>query len=491
MTGMDACANKQEEQEEQEDWIQNMKGFASTFEDEGILGIAQFTLVQTTNIATSIASSTTMAVWHVVTGASTNAGQLLTGNLLSDSSDRKQFADEADENLDCPRCGDDATPFVLRIAMDMLGALPLLNFGNADKNMNHSQRAMERKLIKADVESCSSSLFYDADSCDESIYYDAPNTIHTDATSSFTSPSPTEESCNDDVNDQPVPTSIVFRESPTFYIDMTNMISEFDHAEIPLAKSPVDNANLYAICGGDEGLDSFHSMLDVLVNRSLKIATVDGLTATTVDQEFHWKVDGHTNKILQRHSIHRHEEWSKMLESEVLKWTSSIRSHDSNSDTPMLRTQGVIDMTPSNLKDLLLDCKRVRLFNKHSLGKEDLCTFPNVESGEAKIVKHEIRIPVVGGTIQSLFLTHSRCIENGGFIIISQSVKRQFNDTISSPFYSISILRPVPNSDKTELTNITQISSMPIPKFLMQKVGFMGADDLFKNLRALCKQTGV
>ena len=150
-----------------------------------------------------------------------------------------------------------------------------------------------------------------------------------------------------------------------------------------------------------------------------------------------------------------------------------------------VRTQGVIDMAPLDLKELLLDCGRVHLFNKHSMGKKDICTFPRLRTGEAKIVKNVMKVPIVGGTVQTLSLTHSRSIENGGFIIVSQSVKEQPGETISNPFCSISILRPVPNSDKTELTNVAQTSSVPIPNFLMRKVGFLGAIDFFKNLRGL------
>ena len=115
------------------------------------------------------------------------------------------------------------------------------------------------------------------------------------------------------------------------------------------------------------------------------------------------------------------------------------------------------------------DFKRVHLYNKNSVKKEDLVHFSGVS--ETKIVKNTLKIPFVGGTIDTVSLTHSRRIENG-LIIVSQSV----NNTPTkpdNPFYSISILRPIPNSGKTELTNIVHSNSMPIPKFLIRKVAFM------------------
>eukprot|EP01083_Nonionella_stella_P077236 210789_1 len=185
---------------------------------------------------------------------------------------------------------------------------------------------------------------------------------------------------------------------------------------------------------------------------------MDGSSSTS-SAELHWIPEHHTKKILKSHSKYLTGEWTEMLECEVLKWTGS------SSNMPMLKTQGVIDMKPSDLKELLLDCDRVHFFNKNSIGKEDVRTFSNLQTGEAKIVKNVVKIPVIGGTIRTFSLTHSRSIANGGFIIVSQSVKEQLQETISNPFYSVSILRPVPNSDKTELTNVAQTSSIPIPKF--------------------------
>mmetsp|Transcript_12360 Transcript_12360/g.22373 ORF Transcript_12360/g.22373 Transcript_12360/m.22373 type:complete len:236 (-) Transcript_12360:54-761(-) len=233
-------------------------------------------------------------------------------------------------------------------------------------------------------------------------------------------------------------------------------------------------------------MEPLHHILEVMVERSLSIAMMDS-SSSSIGEGLCWTPDEQTRIILQRHLNDDIEVWKKILEGKVLKWTSSLRNHNSKSDIPMLKTQGVINMKPLDLKELLLDCDRVRLFNKNSMGKEDVCTFPHPPPGETKIVKNVLKIPIVGGTIQTLSLTHSRGIEDGGFAIVSQSVKEeQSSEIMSNQFYSISILRPVPNSDKTELTNIAQTSSLPIPKFLMRKVGFMGAVDFFKNLRELC-----
>jgi len=205
-----------------------------------------------------------------------------------------------------------------------------------------------------------------------------------------------------------------------------------------------------------------------MLDKSLRIANDS--------KDLCWRPDNSTKEILQCYSHNHTEECNETLESNVLKWTSGN----------MLKTLGIVDIPPLDLIDLLLDCDRVNLLNKYSVGKEDVCTFAGVQTCEAKIVKNDMKIPVVGGTLQTLCITHSRHIENDNcgdsYIIVTQS---ELKDALPNPLYSISVLRPVLNSDKTELTNIAQLASMNIPKFLKHKVVSMGATDFFNNLRSL------
>ena len=176
-------------------------------------------------------------------------------------------------------------------------------------------------------------------------------------------------------------------------------------------------------------------------------------------------------------------QWMQLLEQQVLKWTS----HGDNT-TPMLKTRGIINMTPTQLNSLLLDCARVQEYNKCSLGKKDLCSFNNsLRGGETKIVEHVMKIPIVGGKVETLSLTHSRPIldDSNGFLIVSRSVKKELNETIGNPCFSISSIRSIPGSEKTELTTLTSIS-LPVPNFLIHRVAFYGADDFFGNLRKIC-----
>lgn len=106
-----------------------------------------------------------------------------------------------------------------------------------------------------------------------------------------------------------------------------------------------------------------------------------------------------------------------------------------------------------------------------------------------------MQIPLVGGKVETLSLTHSRSLQSfsdgsvesdEGFVIVSRSVKKELNDAVDNPCFSVSKLRSIAGKDKTELTTLTSISSLPIPQFLMHRVAFYGADDFFGNLRKIC-----
>jgi hypothetical protein len=450
--------------------VNKIFSFAAALENEGVLGIAQATVAQTSHFAVSIASAATSTTFNVISEASTNAGQLLMGNFTNDDDVKHAVGSECDEhNHNHGKCDEETTPFILKIALDitdiMLGAISpmLVKYKNYKRENAQRYSSMEHKLIEAnDDDTRTLSKFYDA--CDESEYFDANSSTDTISTDSVSGSSPLEEShCK--FLAQAVPENIILQRSLTYYLDISDLMMEVDDSLTPLLL----DGKFFAINDGDERV--LQHVLDTMTDKSLRIANDS--------KHLRWRPDNSTKEILQRCSHNHTEERNETLEGNVLKWTSGN----------MLKTLGIVDIPPLDLMDLLLDCDRVNLFNKYSVGKEDVCTFAGVQTGEAKIVKNDMKIPVVGGTLQTLCITHSRLIENDNcgdsYIIVTQSVKNELKDALPNPLYSISVLRPVLNSDKTELTNISQIASMNIPKFLKHKVAFMGATDFFNNLRSL------
>jgi hypothetical protein len=373
----------------------------------------------------------------------------------------------------------------------------------------------------------------------DSIYFDAEESIPSLDSSTDSQDGSTLASSTDD--NSPIPLDVLARmdeeeKDAKFYLNVSGIISSgvrgfYDSFLLGAEDNTIVNGKYFTLRSNNSSmtnnyngpyLTSLNCMLDELVKNSLLTASIvngDG------SDDPSWKPEDQTKKFLNRHRRHScsnnnnnshsgtsllmsftaedNTEWENILKSEVLKWTRS----DPNSSGPMLRTQGIIDMSPTNLKDLLLDCDRVSLYNKNMVEKENITTLDGIVNGEARIIRSVMKFPFVGTTMTTLSLTHARSLLDdnnndvdgigGGYIIVSQSVGEDSSSSSSgnnnssmessNPYYSISIIQPViSNPNMTMLINVAQTSNVPIPKFLVHKVAFMSAVDFFKNLRALC-----
>jgi hypothetical protein len=372
--------------------------------------------------------------------------------------------------------------------------------------------------------------------CDtDSIYFDAEESIPSLDSSTDSQDGSTLASSTDD--NSPIPFDILTHH-PKFYLNVSGIISSRvrgcnDSFLLGAEDNTIVNGTYFTLrtnsssmTNNNNGpyLNSLNCMLDELVKNSLLTASIVNGDGSDYPS---WKPEDQTKKLLNRYRRHScsnnnnnnshsgtsllmsstaedNTEWDNILKSEVLKWTRS----DPNSSGPMLRTQGIIDMSPTNLKELLLDCDRVSLYNKNMVEKENITSLDGIVNGEARIIRSVMKFPFVGTTMTTLSLTHARPLLDdnndddgigGGYIIISQSVGEDSSSSSSgsgnnnssmessNPYYSISIIQPViSNPNMTMLINVAQTSNVPIPKFLVHKVAFMSAVDFFKNLRALC-----
>ena len=470
------------------DWVQRLIGFAAQCENEGILGIAQ-----------EVASAVTSTACHIVS----EAGRAM---IQQQSHLDGEDEDERDYNLPLHHATqeevaresrhEEEAPFFLKIAFQVTDIVLATISPTLSSNNNTSMPPIynNRKLLY-DVELMSTKSgeeFYDAHSCapDEcSVYFDADATVSTcsesDETTNDTgsldksSSEETDESQSCIIESIPDMLYATASPYPTYFLDVPNgILSRIDNnIAIPLLKCDNNAGECFAF-NSDVSRETYvQAVLDALVAHSLDLLADKNPLIT-------WQPDDTTRKILQQHTSSSYEDaqWMQLLEEQVLKWTSH-----GDTTTPMLKTRGIINMTPTELNSLLLDCARVQKYNKCSLGKKDLCSFnTSLRGGETKIVEHVMKIPIVGGKVETLSLTHSRPIldDSNGFLIVSRSIKKDLNETIGNPCFSISSIRSIVGTEKTELTTLTSIS-LPVPKFLMHRVAFYGADDFFGNLRKI------
>ncbi len=508
-----------------DDWIKHLIGFAAQCENEGLFGLAKATVDQTTSLTFQLASAVTSTACHIVSEAT----HALIHHQPDESSyvlplhytHHHHYQDEKREQKEKDEQQNNEAPFLLKLAFQvsdiMLATIsPVLSNNNGRGYVEY--RGDTIRLIEDDADDMISTrsissfcslnnnddFFHDAYSCDwdndnNSVYFDANATASTCSESDSTNEDDTNESIDksssfdsdesqsciiESLPDSMLAADAAAESSQTFFLDISGpLLSKLDDIGIPLMKD--DNNTVCFKLGNQNSETSVRPVLDGLICHSLELISSEN--------SLDWQPDDTTKKTLQRYeqASYDNNQWVQTLENEVLKWTTQV------DNTPMLRTQGIINMTPTQINDLLLDCSRVKEYNKCSLEKRDLCTLPSSSScsGEARIVEHIMQIPLVGGKVETLSLTHSRPLQSfndgsveddEGFVIVSRSVKKELNGTVDNPCFSVSKLRSIAGTDKTELTTLTSISSLPIPQFLMHRVAFYGADDFFGNLRKMC-----
>jgi hypothetical protein len=88
--------------------------------------------------------------------------------------------------------------------------------------------------------------------------------------------------------------------------------------------------------------------------------------------------------------------------------------------------------------------------------------------------------------------------DEGGYVIVSRSLYTgsagpRFSaegvepTTKNEILWGINVIRRVPNHPHlTDLTTLSQVGSTLVPKFLATRIGLMGIEDFFRNVRKGC-----
>jgi hypothetical protein len=217
-----------------------------------------------------------------------------------------------------------------------------------------------------------------------------------------------------------------------------------------------------------------------------------------------WKPEGSTARTLRKMGHWSESECHVRLEKEILVWSGKYQGANYYaSECPLFLAKGHVQMSPRDLVNLLWDSNRTCEYNKYCLGRTDVLIIEdNILNGGsygAKIIKSETKVPFAGLSVVMTVLMHARALEDEeGFVIVSRSLdsgmagyhagsnapvqKGNKNEII----LGVNLFRPVPGrSDVTELTSVSQVSSSLVPHFLAKRIGMMGVEDFFQNVRSL------
>ena len=217
-----------------------------------------------------------------------------------------------------------------------------------------------------------------------------------------------------------------------------------------------------------------------------------------------WKPEGTTARTLRKMGHWSESECHLRLEKEILVWSGKYQGADYYaSEYPLFLAKGNVKMSPRDLVNLLWNSNRTCEYNKYCLGRSDVLIIEdNILKGGtygAKIIKSETKVPFTGLSVVMTVLMHARALEDEeGFIIVSRSMDsgmagyhagsnaRVQKGNKNEIILGVNLFRPVPGRpDMTELTSLSQVSSSLVPHFLAKRIGMMGVEDFFQNVRNL------
>jgi hypothetical protein len=225
--------------------------------------------------------------------------------------------------------------------------------------------------------------------------------------------------------------------------------------------------------------------------------------------EVEWHPEGSSKKLLRKMANMKSIERLKVLEKDHLIWSGEFKNKRQEGflsmDYTFFLARGIIRKSPREFLNLLWDNNRTGEYNNFCLGRntvlaidDKILSDPDAQEG-TKVIESETRVPFTGKSVKITCIMHVRPLElpDQGFVIVSRSLdsgmagthvgSRDKVDTTGRKneiIWGVNVIRRVPNNPQlTDLTSLSQVGSPMVPKFLSQRIGVMGVEDFYKNVR--------
>ena len=222
---------------------------------------------------------------------------------------------------------------------------------------------------------------------------------------------------------------------------------------------------------------------------------------STADIE--WKPELSTSHLLRKKELER----QNTLRTQVLAWSGSYKGPKYyGSDYPFFLAQGIVPISPLGLLRMLWDSTRTGEYNKYCLGRSDVVIVQDdILSGGScgtKVIKSETKVPFTGMSVTMSVCMHARALDglNGGYVIVSRSLncgvagshvgssRGVEKGSTSEILIGVNLLLPLPDGN-CNLISVSQVSANLVPPFLAKKIGLMGVQDFFNNVRSMSTVT--
>ncbi len=234
--------------------------------------------------------------------------------------------------------------------------------------------------------------------------------------------------------------------------------------------------------------------------------------STTLDEAM-WQPDSKSEKLIKKAS--GDSEWMKQSfvegiksastgsssSTDILVWSGSFKHGLYGSEVPAIRSAAIVETSSKKLMELLVDSKRVKEYNKMSLGRTDLVTFDgNLEEegpfGKSitKVMRSESKPPMMSHLALTTILHAKELSDSSGYLIVSRAVHRPDEESSTSDSMKTEIVMGVnlivdfdseDGSERCLMVNVTHMRSPMVPMYIAKRVAVTSAHKFINDIRAL------
>ncbi len=227
------------------------------------------------------------------------------------------------------------------------------------------------------------------------------------------------------------------------------------------------------------------------------------------DESSRWTPDGSSQKAISKRPEHERS-WHYTGPDDLFVWHGKLEDAGYKGDLPVIKARGMIQSSPRELMDLLLDSSKVKLYNKMSLGRDDkffikkgLDTNDEKLDGEAKIVRSVSSVPVMRKKLELISLMYARRLDEEkdgmkGYICVNRSiwedeniVPTEYEDFASNGddkfircecLLGVNLIREL-DSGFAEMTTLSHFFTPGAPTFGARQFGMKAAANFIKEIQ--------
>ena len=248
------------------------------------------------------------------------------------------------------------------------------------------------------------------------------------------------------------------------------------------------------------------SAVDKLARSGLFMATQDGNDNPWVE----WKPTKETEKALEESASLQ----AMLDDGTVAVYVGKAKETEAGggyfgSHLPIIKSQSILPLSAQEVAELLMDSSRVKIYNKISLGRDDI----NVVNEKTKIVRNLTQPPVAKSKMLSVTLMHSRQLGeqdhdllnsmkdpitkksivassstlSEGYLVVSRAIPAAVSaddqDLVRNDILlGVNLLQEI-GPNECLMTAVTHVYSPSLPTMLASRFGVKGAINFVNDVR--------